>query len=50
MQAAADAAKPREVAEVDAIAEACLADYNARQQAARDKEKADITAGRLKIL
>jgi hypothetical protein len=47
-QAAEEAAKPREVAE--GIADIYLAAYNARQEAARAKEQADIAAGRLKIL
>jgi hypothetical protein len=44
-EAAEEAAKPREV--VDGIADIYLAEYEARQQAARDKEEQEIKSGKI---
>jgi hypothetical protein len=46
IQAAEDAAKPKPVAEVNEF----LAAHEARVAAAKEKERADIAAGRLTIL
>jgi hypothetical protein len=44
-QAAEDVAKPREV--VEGIADLYLAEYEARQRAARAKEEQDIKSGKV---